>query len=332
MSTASLAAVCDYPLHLGLTEAGMGSKGIVATTAALAPLLLEGIGDTIRTSLTPMPNGDRTEEVIVSQQILQSLGIRSFTPQVTACPGCGRTTSTFFQEMADQIQTYLREPDAGVEGRAPRGRDHEGGGDGLHRQRAGRIQTLQHRHLASRHRSKSRRPPSSSTGGWLMTLKGDRIVAEFIAILDEYVESHYAAGVARSRPSLLYIGNVLYVIVKSNTTIHRTNLEACLSITGKRDSDMSSANAKVRTSRRPRKWRAGCSPAGFKIFNRVVDWITSDRMQLINVTDRINEIVRKSGIRDGIVHLQSLHTTTAVFINEWQDALLHDVRPFWTTW
>src|SRR5882724_6896885 len=104
-----LAAQCDYPLHLGLTEAGLGSKGIVATTAALAVLLQEGIGDTIRASLTPLPNGDRTDEVIVSQQILQSLGIRSFTPQVTACPGCGRTTSTFFQDMADQIQTYLRE-------------------------------------------------------------------------------------------------------------------------------------------------------------------------------------------------------------------------------
>src|SRR5499427_4333443 len=104
-----LAAQCDYALHLGLTEAGMGSKGIVATAAALAPLLQEGIGDTIRASLTPPPNGDRTEEVIVSQQILQSLGIRSFTPQVTACPGCGRTTSTFFQEMAEEIQTYLRE-------------------------------------------------------------------------------------------------------------------------------------------------------------------------------------------------------------------------------
>jgi (E)-4-hydroxy-3-methylbut-2-enyl-diphosphate synthase len=105
----TLAAACDYPLHLGLTEAGMGSKGIVASTAALAPLLQEGIGDTIRVSLTPLPNGDRTEEVRVSQQILQSLGIRSFTPQVTACPGCGRTTSTFFQAMADQIQTYLRD-------------------------------------------------------------------------------------------------------------------------------------------------------------------------------------------------------------------------------
>src|ERR1700681_1586938 len=105
----ALASRCDYPLHLGLTEAGMGAKGIVATTAALSVVLQEGIGDTIRTSLTPLPNGDRTEEVFVSQQILQSLGIRSFTPQVTACPGCGRTTSTFFQDMADQIQNYLRD-------------------------------------------------------------------------------------------------------------------------------------------------------------------------------------------------------------------------------
>src|SRR5580698_7404093 len=104
-----LAAECDYTLHLGLTEAGLGSKGIVASTAAMGVLLQEGIGDTIRTSLTPMPNGDRTEEVVVCQQILQSLELRSFTPQVTACPGCGRTTSTFFQDMADQIQNYLRD-------------------------------------------------------------------------------------------------------------------------------------------------------------------------------------------------------------------------------
>src|SRR4051795_1708116 len=104
----ALAAVCDYPLHLGLTEAGLGSKGIVATTAGLAPLLQAGIRDTVRASLPPLPNGDRTEEVIVSQQILQSMGLRSFTPQVTACPGCGRTTSTYFQELADNIQNYLR--------------------------------------------------------------------------------------------------------------------------------------------------------------------------------------------------------------------------------
>src|SRR4051812_42932207 len=105
----SLASRCSYPLHLGLTEAGMGAKGIVASSAGLSILLQEGIGDTIRVSLTPAPGGDRAEEVRVAQQILQSLGIRSFTPQVTACPGCGRTTSTFFQEMAEQIQTYLRE-------------------------------------------------------------------------------------------------------------------------------------------------------------------------------------------------------------------------------
>src|SRR5574341_565050 len=105
----ALAARCDYPLHLGLTEAGMGAKGIVSSTAALGVLLQEGIGDTIRVSLTPAPGGDRSEEVRVAQQILQSLGMRSFTPQVTACPGCGRTTSTFFQEMAEQIQSYLRE-------------------------------------------------------------------------------------------------------------------------------------------------------------------------------------------------------------------------------
>src|SRR5215470_3647751 len=103
-----MADACDYALHLGLTEAGLGSKGIVASTAGIGILLQDGIGDTIRASLTPLPNGDRTEEVIVCQQILQALELRSFTPQVTACPGCGRTTSTFFQDMADQIQTYLR--------------------------------------------------------------------------------------------------------------------------------------------------------------------------------------------------------------------------------
>ena len=148
---AMLAAECDYALHLGLTEAGLGAKGIVATTAALGVLLQEGIGDTIRASLTPLPNGDRTEEVIVCQQILQSLELRSFTPQVTACPGCGRTTSTFFQDMADQIQTYLRDADAGLEGALHGRRGDEGGGDGLRRQRARRIEALEHRHLAARH-------------------------------------------------------------------------------------------------------------------------------------------------------------------------------------
>ena len=147
----ALAGRCDYPLHLGLTEAGLGAKGIVATTAGLSILLQEGIGDTIRTSLTPLPNGDRTEEVTVSQQILQSLGIRSFTPQVTACPGCGRTTSTFFQEMADQIQTYLREQMPRLEGQASGRREHESGSDGLRGERPGRIQARQSGHLPPGH-------------------------------------------------------------------------------------------------------------------------------------------------------------------------------------
>ena len=145
-----LAGRCDYPLHLGLTEAGMGMKGIVASTAGLAPLLLRGIGDTIRVSLTPKPGGDRTEEVLTAQQILQSLGIRSFTPQVTACPGCGRTTSTFFQELAQQIQDYLRESmpvwREPVSGR----RGAEAGGHGLRGQRARRVEACEHRHFPSR--------------------------------------------------------------------------------------------------------------------------------------------------------------------------------------
>ncbi len=133
-----LAARCDYPLHLGLTEAGMGAKGIVGSAAGLAVLLQEGIGDTIRVSLTPAPNGNRAEEVFVGKKILQSLGMRSFTPQVTACPGCGRTTSTFFQEMAEQIQTYLRN------------RRSQSCCDGLRGQRSRRIQACQYRHFAAR--------------------------------------------------------------------------------------------------------------------------------------------------------------------------------------
>ena len=162
----ALAARCDYPLHLGLTEAGMGAKGIVASSAALGVLLQEGIGDTIRVSLTPAPGGDRSEEVRVAQQILQSLGIRSFSPQVTACPGCGRTTSTFFQEMAEQIQGYLREQMpiwkdryTGVEDPRQNQRPR------LRGKRSRRIQTRQLRHLAARNirRTESpglrRRPP-----------------------------------------------------------------------------------------------------------------------------------------------------------------------------
>src|SRR5215467_2055967 len=188
-----LAAASDYPLHLGLTEAGLGSKGIVATTAGLAPLLQEGIGDTIRASLTPLPNGDRTEEVIVSQQILQSLGIRSFTPQVTACPGCGRTTSTFFQEMADEIQTYLRDQmpawkatHPGVETMkvAVMGCVVNGPGESKH----------SHIGISLPGTFEEPKAPVYVDGRLMTTLKGDRIVAEFIDILNEYVNTHY--GVA----------------------------------------------------------------------------------------------------------------------------------------
>jgi (E)-4-hydroxy-3-methylbut-2-enyl-diphosphate synthase len=187
----SLAAACDYALHLGLTEAGMGNKGVVATTAALAPLLQEGIGDTIRASLTPPPHGDRTEEVLVSQQILQSLGIRSFTPQVTACPGCGRTTSTFFQEMADQIQTYLREQmpkwkagHPGVESMkvAVMGCVVNGPGESKHSNIGISLPGTFEEPVA----------PVYVDGRLLTTLRGDRIVPEFIGILNQYVESHYA--------------------------------------------------------------------------------------------------------------------------------------------
>jgi (E)-4-hydroxy-3-methylbut-2-enyl-diphosphate synthase len=187
----ALAAACDYPLHLGLTEAGLGSKGIVASVAALAPLLQEGIGDTLRTSLTPLPNGDRTEEVTVSQQILQSLGIRSFTPQVTACPGCGRTTSSFFQEMADQIQTYLREqmpkwkPDhAGVETMtvAVMGCVVNGPGESKHSNIG----------ISLPGTAEEPKAPVYVDGRLLTTLKGERIVAEFIDILNQYVSTHYA--------------------------------------------------------------------------------------------------------------------------------------------
>jgi (E)-4-hydroxy-3-methylbut-2-enyl-diphosphate synthase len=187
----ALAAACEYALHLGLTEAGMGNKGIVATTAALAPLLQEGIGDTIRTSLTPAPNGDRREEVIVSQQILQSLGIRSFTPQVTACPGCGRTTSTFFQEMADQIQTYLREQmpkwkatHPGVESMkvAVMGCVVNGPGESKH----------SHIGISLPGTFEEPKAPVYVDGRLVTTLRGNGIVAEFIQILNEYVASHYA--------------------------------------------------------------------------------------------------------------------------------------------
>ncbi len=187
-----LASEDDYALHLGLTEAGLGSKGIVATTAALSVLLQEGIGDTIRASLTPLPNGDRAEEVIVSQQILQALELRSFTPQVTACPGCGRTTSTFFQDMADQIQTYLREqmPSwksrySGVEEMkvAVMGCVVNGPGESKHANLGISLPGTFEEPVA----------PVYIDGKLATTLRGDAIVAEFIVLLEDYVARRYAA-------------------------------------------------------------------------------------------------------------------------------------------
>ena len=192
-----LAARCDYALHLGLTEAGLGSKGIVATTGALAVLLQEGVGDTIRASLTPLPNGDRTEEVIVCQQILQALELRSFTPQVTACPGCGRTTSTFFQDMADQIQTYLREQMPvwkdkyiGVEEMkvAVMGCVVNGPGESKHSNIGISLPGTFEEPVA----------PVYVDGKLAITLRGDRIVAEFIQILNNYVDRTYAGRVAET--------------------------------------------------------------------------------------------------------------------------------------
>ena len=190
----SLAARCSYPLHLGLTEAGMGAKGIVASSAALGVLLQEGIGDTIRVSLTPAPGGDRSEEVRVAQQILQSMGIRSFTPQVTACPGCGRTTSTFFQEMAEQIQSYLREQMPVWKGRYT----------GVEEMKVAVMGCVVNGPGESKHASlgislpgtfEEPKAPVYVDGRLFTTLKGDHIVVEFIQILDEYVESHYAPKV-----------------------------------------------------------------------------------------------------------------------------------------
>ncbi|HKW25117.1 MAG TPA: flavodoxin-dependent (E)-4-hydroxy-3-methylbut-2-enyl-diphosphate synthase [Terriglobales bacterium] len=188
----SLAGRCQYPLHLGLTEAGMGMKGIVASTAALGVLLQEGIGDTIRVSLTPAPGGDRTEEVLVAQQVLQSLGIRSFTPQVTACPGCGRTTSTFFQEMAEQIQSYLRQQMPVWKQRYPGVEDLKVAVMGCVVNGPGESK---HSHIGISLPGTFEEPkaPVFVDGRLMTTLRGDKIVAEFISILNDYVESHYAA-------------------------------------------------------------------------------------------------------------------------------------------
>jgi (E)-4-hydroxy-3-methylbut-2-enyl-diphosphate synthase len=188
----ALAGRCDYALHLGLTEAGMGAKGIVASSAALSPLLLAGIGDTIRVSLTPKPGGDRTEEVLVAQQILQSIGLRSFTPQVTACPGCGRTTSTFFQEMAEQIQTYTRE-------KMPAWKERYVGVEEMKLAVMGCVVNgpgeSKHANIGISLPGTFEEPkaPVYVDGRLFITLKGDHIVPEFIKILDDYVDSHYAA-------------------------------------------------------------------------------------------------------------------------------------------
>ncbi len=185
-----LAARCDYPLHLGLTEAGMGTKGVVASTAGLSILLAEGIGDTIRVSLTPRPNGDRTEEVFVAQQILQSLGLRSFAPQVTACPGCGRTTSTFFQHMAEDIQTYLRE-------QMPVWRERRPGVEEL---RVAVMGCVVNGPGESKHANigislpgtfEEPKAPVYVDGQLFTTLKGDGIVQDFLKILDDYVATRY---------------------------------------------------------------------------------------------------------------------------------------------
>ena len=191
-----LAARCNYPLHLGLTEAGMGTKGVVASTAGLSILLQEGIGDTIRVSLTPRPGGDRTEEVQVAQQVLQSMGIRSFTPQVTACPGCGRTTSTFFQEMAEEIQTYLRD-------QRPVWRDRYPGSEELRVAVMGCVVNgpgeSKHAHIGISLPGTFEEPkaPVFVDGRLKLTLKGDGIVAEFLRILDDYVDNRYGATARR---------------------------------------------------------------------------------------------------------------------------------------
>ena len=185
-----LAAQCDYPLHLGLTEAGMGSKGIVASTAALAVLLQEGIGDTIRISLTPEPGGDRTREVVVAQEILQTLGLRSFAPMVIACPGCGRTTSTYFQELADRIQGWLR-------AQMPQWRGRHPGVENMHVAVMGCVVNgpgeSKHAHVGISLPGSGENPvaPVYVDGVKTVTLKGAHIAAEFQRIVEQYVIDHY---------------------------------------------------------------------------------------------------------------------------------------------
>lgn len=186
-----LARRCDYPLHLGLTEAGMAAKGIIASTAALSILLAEGIGDTIRVSLTPRPNGDRTEEVRVAQQVLQSLGLRSFEPQVTACPGCGRTTSTFFQQMAEEIQSYIRNRMPEWKLRSP----------GVETMKVAVMGCVVNGPGESRHANigislpgtfEEPKAPVYVDGALFTTLKGEGLVREFLEILEGYVARTYS--------------------------------------------------------------------------------------------------------------------------------------------
>lgn len=185
-----LAVRCDYPLHLGLTEAGLGSKGIVASTAALAVLLQEGIGDTIRVSLTPAPGGKRTEEVVVAQEILQTMGLRAFAPMVTACPGCGRTTSTFFQELAAGIQAHVRE-------QMPAWRERYDGVENLTLAVMGCVVNgpgeSRHANIGISLPGTGEAPaaPVFVDGVKTVTLRGDNIAAEFRAIVDEYVATKY---------------------------------------------------------------------------------------------------------------------------------------------
>jgi (E)-4-hydroxy-3-methylbut-2-enyl-diphosphate synthase len=189
----ALALRCDYPLHLGLTEAGMGMKGTVASAAGLAPLLLDGIGDTIRVSLTPTPGGDRSEEVRCAQQILQALSIRSFAPQVTACPGCGRTTSTYFQELAQQVQNYLTESMPEWKKQYP----------GVEEMKLAVMGCIVNGPGESKHANigislpgtfEEPKAPVYIDGKLSVTLKGDTIIADFKRILDDYVASHYGSG------------------------------------------------------------------------------------------------------------------------------------------
>ncbi len=234
-----LAGRCEYPLHLGLTEAGMGMKGIVASTAGLAPLLLRGIGDTIRVSLTPKPGGDRTEEVLTAQQILQSLGIRSFTPQVTACPGCGRTTSTFFQELAQQIQDYLRES-------MPVWREQYPGVEELKLAVMGCVVNgpgeSKHANIGISLPGTFEDPvaPVYVDGRLMTTLRGDTIVQDFTRILDEYVRSRYGSareGGATGRGSLRvppppspWLGSVTHrflIAFMTGDLLHHRNQGTC---------------------------------------------------------------------------------------------------------